>query len=184
MAIRMKMKYPKLAALLLTFAAAYVFASNGEFESIRNSLESTGYAGTFAAGLFFSYGFTAAPATAALLVLGRHQNILLASLIAGLGALIADTIIFRVVRHSFEDEVKSLSREKSVTYVIERIPKPALKYLVPMLAGFIIASPLPDEIGVILLAASSNVSGKAFTFFSFALNTIGIFVILYIGTAV
>lgn len=176
-----KIKYPKLLLLLLTFVAAYIFASNKDFEGLRNSLSGFGYVGTFIAGLFFSYGFTAAPATAALLVLAKWQNIFIASIIGGLGALLADTIIFRLIRHSFADEIAKLSGEKGITAVAGKIPKPVLKYILPALAGFIIASPLPDEIGVALFAASTNVSGKAFTIVSFLLNTIGIFVILYIG---
>ena len=50
-----------------------------------------------------------------------------------------------------------------------------------MVAGFIIASPLPDEIGVTMIAASKSISAKVFSVISYVLNTAGIFVILMIG---
>ncbi len=178
---RKAIKYPKLALLCATLILGYIFFTDRQFSTTRESLAGLGYIGTFFAGIFFSYGFTAAPATAVLLVLGRQENILLASVVGGLGALLGDTIIFRLIRHSFAEEFSRLSREKSLTTITGRIPKNALKYIVPAVAGFIIASPLPDEIGVALLAASTHVSGRAFTMISFALNTIGIFAILHIG---
>lgn len=181
---RKAIKYPKLALLAATFILGYIFLVDSQLDGLRHSLSGLGYAGTFIAGLFFAYGFTSAPATAALLVLGRGQDIFLTAIIGGLGALVADTIIFRFIRHSFADEIKRLSRDSMVTGISAALPRPVLKYIVPVLGGFIIASPLPDEIGVSLLAASTNVSGKAFTAISFALNTAGIFALLLLGNGI
>lgn len=72
--------------------------------------------------MFFTYGFTAAPATAILLILAREQNIVLAGFIAGFGALIGDAIIFKLIRHSFADEVEKLSKEKAVDYLNKKTP--------------------------------------------------------------
>jgi uncharacterized membrane protein YdjX (TVP38/TMEM64 family) len=46
------------------------------------------------------------------------------------------------------------------------------------MAGFFIASPLPDEIGVSLLAGFTRIEEKKFALVSFALNTLGIIVLL------
>ena len=181
---RRAIRYPKLALLAATFILGYIFLADRQLGPLRESLSALGYAGTFLAGMFFSYGFTAAPATAALLVLGKGQDIFLTAIIGGFGALLADTIIFRFIRHSFAGEIKRLSKERMVADISSAVPKRALKYIVPVLGGFIIASPLPDEIGVSLLAASTNVSGRAFTAISFALNTAGIFVLLALGNGI
>jgi hypothetical protein len=58
------------------------------------------------------------------------------------------------------------------------------KYLIPIVAGFIIASPLPDEIGISMLAISKSVSTKKFAVISYLLNTGGIIAILLIGTSI
>lgn len=179
--IHLEIKYPKLLLLLLTFVAAYFLFKGREFPAFYNALLSLGYLGTFLSGVFFTYGFTAAPATAILLVLAKGQNVVVSGIIAGLGALLGDLIIFSFIRSSFSEEFRKLSKERIIRYTADGVPGVFKKYLVPVIAGFIIASPLPDEIGVSLLAASGRISMRAFSAVSFLLNTSGIFVILGIG---
>lgn len=176
-----KIKYPKLLLLFLTFALAYVFLSEKNLDWLRTILVSSGYIGTFISGMLFAYGFTAGPATASFLILSKSQNILLAGITGGFGAFVSDYFIFRFVRHSFADEIELISEEKITRILGKTIPKALEKYLAPLLAGFIIASPLPDEIGVTLLAASRDISMKQFAVISFSLNSIGIFAILFFG---
>lgn len=49
------------------------------------------------------------------------------------------------------------------------------------IAGFLIASPLPTEIGVVLMASLKNILTKKFAVVAYLLHTTGIFVILLIG---
>ena len=172
-------KYPKLLLLIITFLFAYLIFKERTYIPFHDFIISTGYTGTFLAGMFFAYGFTSAPAAAALLVITKDNNILLTGFIAGLGALVSDILIFKFLRSSFADEIKKLSKEKILHKFGSYIPFKV--YLLPVLAGFIIASPLPDEVGVYLLAASRNISFKVFTVLSYVFNTFGIFVILFIG---
>ncbi|VVB99516.1 Uncharacterised protein [uncultured archaeon] len=174
-------KYPKLLLLLLTFSLSYLLFSGSVFAPFRAYVLSSGYAGTFIAGAFFAYGFTAGPATAALLMLAKGQNIFLAGFLGGFGALVSDYLIFRFIRYSFADEIEEFSRERIMSGINRCTPGLLKKYLVPVFAGIIIASPLPDEIGVSLLAASRNISIGRFAMISYVLNTAGIFIILLIG---
>ncbi len=177
----MRIKYKKLLLLLLTFAVAYLIFSEGRSLFIQQLLLQAGYLGTFIAGVLFVYGFTAAPATAILLILAQQQNILLAGLVGGFGALIGDLLIFQFIRHSFSDEIKELSEEPIFKEIQARVPPVIRNYLAPVLGGIIIASPLPDEIGIPLLA-TTTISARTFAILSFLLNTAGIFVILLVGT--
>ncbi|MDP3765912.1 MAG: hypothetical protein Q8R04_05350 [Nanoarchaeota archaeon] len=176
-------KYPKFLLLFITYLIAYLLFYQRTYPPFHDFVISLGYGGTFIVGALFAYGFTSAPATAILLILAKEQNILLAGLIAGFGALVSDLIIFNFIRHSFADEIERLSKEKAVLYINHKTPNIFKKYLLPVVAGFIIASPLPDEIGVSLLAVSKNISMKIFSVISYMLNTAGIFVILMIGSA-
>ena len=177
-------KYPKFLLLFITFLIAYLLFYERTNTPFHNFIISWGYAGTFIAGILFAYGFTAAPATAILLILAKEQNIFLAGFIGGFGALIGDLIIFNFVRYSLDDEIKKLSKEKIISYISHKTPNSIKRYLIPVIAGFIIASPLPDEIGVSLLAASKTISIKIFSVISYLLNTAGIFVILAIGNMI
>lgn len=177
-------KYPKFLLLFITFLVAYLLFYSKEYGPFQEFIVPLGYSGTFVAGLLFVYGFTAAPATAIFLILAQHQNIYLASLIGGLGALVGDLFIFSFIRTSFVDEIKKLSKERIIKHFNGRLPGILKEYLLPVAAGFVIASPLPDEIGVAMLAASKVISTKVFVFISYLLNTAGIFVILVIGNSI
>ena len=178
---KFKLKYPKLMLLILTFIFSYIIFRGRNFLPFNNLLLSLGYFGSLLAGILFAYGFTAAPATAILLILAKEQNIFLTGVIAGAGALIGDFFIFKFIRYSFKDELRKLSKERIFLRVKGKTPSLIKKYILPVLAGFIIASPLPDEIGVSLLALSRNISIKIFAVVSYLLNTAGIFIILIIG---
>ena len=75
-------KYQKLLLLLLTFVIAYILFSGKTYLPFYNFLKTLNYLGVFLAGVFFAYSFTAAPATAILLILAKEQNILLTGFIA------------------------------------------------------------------------------------------------------
>lgn len=178
-----KLKYPKLLLLLFIFVITYLIFSLRDFLFLHTFLFNLGYLGTFLAGVFFTYGFTAAPSTAILLILAREQNVLVAGLVAGLGALVGDLIIFKFIRYSFSDEIEKLSKTRVIKYINNKTPILIKKYFIPVLACVVIASPLPDEIGVSLFAFSKSISTKFFSILSYILNTIGIFVILIIGNS-
>ena len=147
----------------------------------HDTLFSLSYFGTLIAGIFFAYGFTAAPATIFLILLAENENIFLSALIGGIGAMIGDYLIFKLIRHSFHDEIEKLKNEKIIKYINQKSPSLVKKYFLPVIAGFIIASPFPDEMGVALLATSKIISSRIFFVISFLLNTIGIFIILWLS---
>lgn len=175
------MKYPKFLLLFITFIAAYILFSQQHTLPFTNLLLSWGYIGIFLVGILFSYSFTAAPSTSFFLILSKEQNIFLAGIIGGLGALLGDWVIFKFVRYSFADEIEKLQKERLFNSINHRIPKLIKRYIVPIIAAIIIASPLPDEIGVSLMAAATRMSIKSFSVLSFILNSFGIFFILAIG---
>jgi len=180
-----KIKYPKLFLFLLTLLIAIILFYQGRNHApFHNFLVSLGYFGTFLGGIFYAYGFTSTPSTAVLLVLAKEQNLLLAVLIGGFGALLSDILIFKFVRFSFIDEIEKLEKEKIIRH-IEKKEKKLLghyyKYVFPTLAGLLIASPLPTEIGVTMLASIKKISIKKFMIIAYLLHTFGIFIILLIG---
>ena len=174
-------KYPKFLLFFITIILSYLIFSSSASLPFRHTITSLGYIGTFLVGIFFAYSYTAAPATALFLILAKEQNIFISGLIGGLGALVGDLIIFSFISISFKDEIRKLAHEKIVVYLDHTFPYRIKKYIIPIFAGFIIASPLPDELGIALLAISQHISIKIFALLSFALNTLGIFAIFYLG---
>jgi len=176
-----KLKYPKFILLALTFLAAYVLFSSRDFTLFRETLAHLGYTGSFLCGVAYAYSFTAGPATAMLLMLSKEQNIVLAGLIGGVGALIGDIVIFKFVRHSLMEEVERLAESSAIMKISASMPRLVKKYIFPALAIFVIASPLPDEVGVSMLASCTTIKVNKFSVVSYALNTLGILSVLIIG---
>lgn len=174
-------RYPKLFLLAMTFATAYLFLNGAYFVELRSFLSSLGLVGAFFAGIMYDYGFTAAYGAAVFLILAKGNPLVLTGLVAGAGALLGDLLIFKFLMHSFSDELQSLSKEKLFVELGKKLPAGTKKFFLPAIGGLIIASPLPDELGVLLLAASPVVSTRNFAALSYILNTVGIFFILLVG---
>lgn len=175
--------YPKLTALIICIILAYLLFSNESVQDFMISLNSYGYLGAFIAGMFFTFGFTA-PFSAGFFITLNPSNIYLTATLAGAGAVIFDLLIFKFIRFSFMDEFKRLENEK-VMKIAKRLMDKSLGkkiqlYLLYAIAGLLIASPLPDEAGVIILAGLTKINVKALAIISFICNTLGIFVLLLI----
>ncbi len=181
----LKIRYPKFLLLFVIYAITIIFFyKQSSYLPVHNLLLSFGYFGIFISGFLYAYGFTAAPATVILLALAKQQNYISAGMVGGVGALLSDTLIFIFIRHSFIDEVERLKKEKfiiSFGVSVKKVLGSFTHYLLPIVAGLLIASPLPTEVGIALLASMKRVSMKKFLIIAYLLHTLGIFIILFIG---
>lgn len=176
-------KYPKIIGLLIVIIFAYIIFRNPDVENFVSNLGALSYFGTFIAGMLFAFGFTA-PFAAGFFITLTPGNILLAGVLGGFGAFISDMIILKLIRFSFEKEFRRLGKTKmakEVRYLIDTYLGHKIKlYLLYAFAGIAIASPLPDEAGVILLAGFTKIKIKILAMLSFILNTLGILILLNI----
>ena len=182
--VRGKIKYPKLSLFIISVILVYVLFSGLAYKPLHDALIFMGYFGTFLAGLLYPYALTSAAGTGILLILAKEQNILFAGVIAGIGALISDIILFLFVTHSFSDEVQKLSQETVIRTVNRWIPDSIRVYLLATFAGLLIASPLPTEIGILLMTSIKNISFKKFIIIIYILHASAIFIILLIGSII
>jgi len=171
--------YAHLLLILAGVAIAIFILSSSFLRDMIDSLGSFGYFGVFITGIFFAFLFTAAPATAGFLLFSHSLNPVLIGLIGGLGAMISDILIFSYIKYKLDPDLKYII-EKSGIKKIKELEKTKLRWLIPFLAGFIIASPLPDEAGSFIFGISDYNTLK-FTIYSYILNSIGIMIIAFIG---
>lgn len=176
------MKYKKFKSLGVIYALT-IFLFGGLSNSVPNSFIEFGYLGIFIAGILYVFSFTAPIATAMILIFSINKNILFLGLIAGIGSLIGDLVIFHFIRISFMDEINELSKHRVAIFASNKISKKYRKYLTYFLGSFFIATPLPDEIGIAILASSKDVQMKHFSVISYILNTGGILLIVLINNA-
>lgn len=170
--------------LTLSYLIAFILFAEKSYAPLQDTLVSLGYFGSCLAGFLYAYAFTAAPATAILLILAEEQNLLLAGLTAGFGALLGDLGFFRLIRHGFNGEIQRLSQERIVKTAQRIMSNSVQRYLLIFLACFLIASPLPTEIGITLLASVKNLTPRRFSIIAYILHTTAIFVILLVGSTI
>ncbi len=176
-------KYPKLALFAITLILAYFLFKNAYFLSFVSALGEWSYFGIFIAGLFFSFGFTT-PFAVAFFLAASPDNIVLAAIVGGIGAVISDFVIFKTIKISMMDEFEELEKDLNLGKIKQIIEGSshlkAVHYILYIFAGLVIASPLPDEIGVSMLAGLSTIKEESLLTLSFMFNTLGIIVMLLI----
>jgi len=180
-----RFKYPKLFIFVLCIILAYFIFSNSLIKDKIFHLENLSYLGVFIAGFFFSFGFTT-PFAIGFFLASQPPSIFLAAILGGFGALLADLFIFKLIKITFYDEFKKIERTKTFKEIdgfYRLLFKRKIRhYLTFIFAGIIIASPLPDEIGVALLAGATKISPFIFAVISFLFNFTGIFLILLLSS--
>lgn len=178
-------KYPRLIAFIITIILAIViFYEWMHSQAINDFLLWLGYVGTFIWWLFYSYGFTSSSATAILLILSQNTSLGFAIITAGIWALISDILIFMFAKNALLQELTMLKEEPYTVRFRNFLKKtfwPPYKYIMPIVAGILIMTPLPTEIGITILASRKKLSMKTFVIIAYILHTIGITIILTIG---
>ncbi len=180
---KMKWKYPNLILLLLGIIFAKRIISSELIAVFINNLGLYGYVGSFITGFAFSYGITTAPAAAMLYTMGKFLNPVLIAITATSGAVLGDYLIFNYVKHRLVEEIKTASEELKINFSLKKMimRHKILMKMIPVVAGFIIATPLPGELAAMLFA-SMNYDSKTFVRYAVVLNFFGISLIALLGT--
>ncbi len=185
--MKIRFKYPKIAAFILVIIMAYIIFKNLKVGDFLSNLGGLSSFGIFIAGTLYSFGFTS-PFSAGFFLTLNTEHILIAGILGGLGAMFSDLFIFKFVRFSFKNELMLLKEEKiikKIRKIINKlIHKKVRSVLLVIIAGILIASPLPDETGVIILAGLTKIKEKFMAVIGFTLNTIGIIILLKIGATI
>ncbi len=109
---------------------------------------------TFITGFFFTMVFTIVPATIVFVELAHQMSHLQLAFWGALGAMTGDLTIFFFVSDRFAKdimEVIKISKAKKITHFFK---KGYFRWLSPLIGALIIASPLPDEIGITMMEMS------------------------------
>jgi len=178
-----RFKYPKIFLWIIFIIAAYFIFSNPAVKSFINSEGLTGYLYVFIFGALFTFGFTT-PFSIGFFVAYNPESLFLSAIIGGLGAVVFDLAIFRFIRFSFMDEFKKLEKEKEIAKLSNlfhlKLSHKIKVYLTYIFAGIVIASPLPDEVGVAMLAGLTKIRTIPLMILSFIFNALGILIMMLI----
>jgi len=170
-------KYKNTFLLAVSLVLFFYFADSPAVRNAITKIGELGYFGAFVAGIFFVSTFTVAPAAVVLYYLADKLNPLGVALLAGAGAVIGDYMIFRFLKDRVFEELRPAFFRLRGSYLSRLLTTPYFAWLLPLIGAAIIASPLPDEIGIGILGLSSMRPWQ-FVLVSFSLNALGIFIVV------
>ena len=173
-----KWRYKNLTFVVFGILITIVLSRIDVFHSFLLHLGSFGYIGAFIAGMFFVSTFTVATSALILFILAETLSPLEIGLIAGLGAVVGDVFIFRLVKDNLTNEIENIYNHMDRKKHLKKLfHSKYFNWMLPVLGSIIIASPLPDELGVSLMGIAKMNTLK-FILLSYALNSIGIFLVV------
>ncbi|QQS18728.1 hypothetical protein IPL68_01435 [Candidatus Saccharibacteria bacterium] len=170
-------KYKNTALLAVSLVAFFWLAQTPQVDAAVKSVGNLGYLGAFITGLFFVSTFTVAPAAVVLFHLAGQFHALEIAILAGAGAMVGDYFIFRFMKDRVFAELLPLVRKLQTPRMKLLFKSPYFAWVLPVVGAFVIASPLPDEVGVGMLGMS-HVKQWQFFLLAFVLNAVGIFLIV------
>ena len=170
-------RYKNTSFLILSLVAFYYLAQTSWLHGIINTIGNLGYLGAFLTGIFFVSTFTVAPAAVVLFHLADRLHPVEVALLAGLGAMVGDFVIFRFMKDKIFEEMAPIFQKLHKNYFRTLFKSPYFSWLLPVIGAAIIASPIPDEAGVSMLGLS-QIRPWQFFIVTFTLNAIGIFLIV------
>jgi hypothetical protein len=161
----------------VSIAVAVVLVKLNIVEQILFSTRQLTLLGSFIAGMFFTSIFTTAPSVVALGEIARANSLITTSAVGALGALVGDFVMFHFIRGRLSEHIMEyfeMSKGKKRLRSIFKLR--IFRWVTPLIGALIIASPLPDELGIGLLGFS-RMRLVWFLPLSFLCNFIGILLI-------
>lgn len=132
-------------------------------------------------GFLFSLTFTAAISTSVFILLSETtHNPFLIALLGGVGSAAANGLIYKFFKEEIIDDIELIEPRYAKKLAHKIMHSKLFVGLIPYIAALTLASPLPDEIGILMLAGT-NFKYTKFFLFSFAFHTIGILLIVLFG---
>lgn len=160
----------------LSTAAAVALTLSGilaEFLLITADIE---LFAAFAAGMFFTTFLTTPLSIAAFITIGHDMHPALMALCGASGAVLGDLVLFGLFRHAVRQDLDHLISLKRLRVLRAVFRRRMFRWLLPLLGALIIASPLPDELGIAIMGATA-MRPRTLIVISFAMNFLGIFAI-------
>jgi hypothetical protein len=162
-----------LSVLFLSIILAIWLGDSHAIESLLTATEGSEIIGALLGGLFFTSIFTTAPSIIILGEIAQNSSVLQTAIFGAIGALIGDLIMFKFLRDRLAKDFYALFHiDMNQRYF--RLPR--FRWLIVLLAGLIIASPFPDELGLAMLGFSNTNTNKVIPI-SLIFNFLGILAI-------
>ena len=172
-----------LAIIAIGIVVAIILVRSGLIDELLEKTLGFGYLTSFVAGFFFTSVFTVSLSTVVLGDIMLSTPILWVAAVGAAGAALGDLILFRFLRDHVSADVGELLGTAR-RHRIKKVHRLRLsRFLWPLVGALIIASPLPDELGLAILGLS-HVKTRYFIPISYVFNFIGLVIVGLIARAI
>lgn len=172
-----------IVIIVLGIALTLLLVRMGALGKILTGTQEVAYIGSFIAGIFFTSVFTLAPASIALAVLSHTTPPTVVAFWGALGAMLGDLLLFLFIRDVFADDIEGFVSVRKLKKLLTKSHFAFLKLITPLVGALIIASPLPDELGMALLGLS-EIRTVYLLPIAFIMNYLGILAVALIAAHV
>ncbi|MEK7514475.1 MAG: hypothetical protein AAB587_01500 [Patescibacteria group bacterium] len=166
--------------IFLSIIVAFLLAQTNALEQFILGVQGLRFFGSFIAGIFFTSVFTLAPSTVVLGEIARSESLFLVALFGAIGAVIGDMVLFLFIRDHLSKSISSFFTKLKIKHFHSFLRTRMGKRLATLLGAVIIASPLPDELGLTLMGLSKT-QAVVVAPLSFLMNFLGILAVGFIA---
>ncbi len=158
-----RVKYPNITLFALSVAVAVILSWTGVFNSFAE-LGKLGYFGAFISGLLWPFTFATPLAAASFFYLGQFGNIWAIITIGSIASLLSDIVIWKFFKGGIFTEFEKVweeyknhhprrpFRREHRPHLIRLFHSRPFHFIILFLGIIVLFSPLPDEVGLEMLA--------------------------------
>lgn len=169
-----------LFLIAVSILITLIFLRLGVLHNIFAIKEEAKILASFISGIFFTSAFTIAPASISLAEIAKNTSPFVVAFWGALGSVLGDMVIFLFVRDRFSEDIIEVLKISKAKKLLHFFHKGFFRWLTPVLGALIIASPLPDELGIALLGIT-HIRVLTLSIISFVMSFIGILAIVFLS---
>ncbi len=167
----------KTSIFILSLSSAWWLIKSGYLHSLIEAILPLKFISEIAAGILYTSFLTSPLSVAMLVVLAQENNPVMTALLAGVGAAFADILMLKFFRGQLSSNLNQVSEQLGFKKFNILLQKLHLGFVLPLVGAIIVASPLPDELGLIMLGVS-KLKYREIAVLTYILNTAGILLIV------
>jgi len=169
-------RYKGLTLIFISILFAIFLSKYTSFDKFLFETRYIPFIGSFIAGVLYVSSSTAALGILIFSDLSLKISPVEIALLGGLGSAVSDFFLFRFFKDDLLFEITPIYNKLGGRYITKLMYHKFFRWSLPIIGAIIIASPLPDEIGISLMGIS-KIKNKQFAVLSLTLNTCGIFIL-------
>lgn len=170
-------KYKGITLIFISILLTIFLSGNHSLNRTIFNIARIPILGSFIAGILYVSASTAPFGVFLLLGLSKSLPAIEIAIFAGLGGVVADFVLFRFFKDDIIEEITPVYNRLGGQHFTRLMHHRLLRWSLPIIGAIIIASPFPDEIGIVLMGLS-KIKNYQFLLLSLFLDVVGVFLLV------